>query len=159
MSDFVSERLSPGDRLRVAGPLGTCFYEGVDPGQPMALVGAGTGLAPLMGILRDALRRGHHGPIRLYHGARERAGLYLHDPLEALAAKRENFTYVPRALSEPGPEGGDVAAAVLEQEVALKETAFFLCGGERLVSRLKRDLFMKGASLKQIQSDVFLPAN
>ena len=159
MSGFVSEQLSPGDRLHVAGPLGTCFYEGVDPDQPMALVGAGTGLAPLMGILRDALRRGHRGPIRLYHGARERAGLYLHDPLEALAAKRENFTYVPRALSEPGLEGGDVAAAVLEQERALKETAFFLCGGERLVSRLKRDLFMKGANLKEIRSDVFAPAN
>ena len=159
MSGFVSEQLSPGDRLHVAGPLGTCFYEGVDPGQPMALVGTGTGLAPLMGILRDALRRGHRGPIRLYHGARERAGLYLHDPLEALAAKRENFTYVPRALSEPGLEGGDVAAAVLEQEVALKETAFFLCGGERLVGQLKRDLFINGASLKQIRSDVFAPAN
>ena len=64
-----------------------------------------------------------------------------------------------RALSEPGLEGGDVAAAVLEQEVALKETAFFLCGGERLVGRLKRDLFMKGASLKQIRSDVFVPAS
>ena len=29
MSGFVSEQLSPGDRLHVAGPLGTCFYEGV----------------------------------------------------------------------------------------------------------------------------------
>ena len=46
---------------------------------------------------------------------------------------------------------------MLEQERALKETAFFLCGGERLVSRLKRDLFMKGANLKQIRSDVLRP--
>jgi CDP-4-dehydro-6-deoxyglucose reductase, E3 len=158
MSGFISERLSPGDRLHVAGPLGTCVYEGVDPDQPMALVGAGTGLAPLIGILRDALSRGHRGPIRLYHGAREPAGLYLHDHLDALASTRENFTYVPRVLSEPSPHAGDVAAAVLEQERSLKETAFYLCGGERLVARLKRDLYMKGASLKQIRSDVFLPA-
>ena len=48
---------------------------------------------------------------------------------------------------------------MLEQELALKETAFFLCGGERLVGRLKRDLYMKGANLKQIRSDVFLQAS
>lgn len=158
MSGFVADQLSSGDRLRVAGPLGTCFYEGVDPDQPVTLVGAGTGLAPLVGILRDALRRGHRGPIRLYHGARERKGLYLHDLLEALAAKRDNFVYVPRVLNDSRPHGGDVAAAVLEQENALADTAFFLCGGERLVGRLKRDLFMKGAALKQIRSDVFAPA-
>lgn len=157
MSGFISERLAPGDRLRVAGPLGTCVYEGVDPDQPMALVGAGTGLAPLIGILRDALRRGHRGPIRLYHGARERSGLYLHDELDELAARRENLAYIPRALGDPAPQGGDIAAAVLEQEKALKDTAFFLCGGEGLVGRLKRELFLNGASLKQIRSDVFLP--
>ncbi len=155
MSGFVSERLSVGDRLHVAGPRGTCFYEGVDPDQPITLVGAGTGLAPLLGILRDALRRGHRGPIRLYHGARSRAGLYLNDELEALAAAQDAVTYIPRALGEAG---GDVAAAVLEQESALPQTAFFLCGGERLVARLKRELFMKGASLRQIRSDIFLPA-
>ncbi len=155
MSGFVSERLSVGDRLHVAGPRGTCFYEGLDSDQPITLVGAGTGLAPLLGILRDALRRGHRGPIRLYHGARTRAGLYLHDHLEELAAAQDNVAYIPRALADAS---GDIAETVLEQETALAQTAFFLCGGEGLVSRLKRALFMKGASLRQMRSDVFLPA-
>jgi CDP-4-dehydro-6-deoxyglucose reductase, E3 len=158
MSGLIAERLAPGHRMHVAGPLGTCVYAGIDPDQPICLVGSGTGLAPLVGILRDAWRRGHRGPIRLYHGVRAPDGLYLHDHLDALARERKNFTYAPRALSVPSPEGGDVAAAVLERETALAETAFFLCGGERLVARLKRELYLKGAPLKQLRSDVFAPA-
>ncbi len=158
MSKFIAEELAPGGQVHIAGPLGTCIYEGVDPDQPMALIGSGTGLAPLLGVMRDALRRGHRGPIRLYHGAREREGLYLHDHLEALTETHANLSYVPRVLSDVGPQGGDVARAALEREDALPHTAFFLCGGEKLVGRLKRDLYMKGASLKQIRSDMFLPA-
>lgn len=158
MSKLVAEELAPGRRMRIAGPLGTCVYEGIDPDQPMALIGSGTGLAPLVGVLRNALRRGHRGSIRLYHGAREPDGLYLHDDLGALANKRENFTYIPRVLNDPAPGNGDVAAAVLKLETTLGDTAFFLCGGERLVARLKRELYLKGASLKQLRSDVFLPA-
>jgi CDP-4-dehydro-6-deoxyglucose reductase, E3 len=159
MSRLIAERLAPGHRMHVAGPLGTCVYEGIDPDQPICLAGSGTGLAPLVGILRDAWRRGHRGPIRLYHGVRQHDDLYLHDQLEALARERENFAYVPRVLSVPSPEGGDVAAAVLERETAPADTVFFLCGGERLVSRLKRELYLKGAPLKQLRADAFVPAS
>ncbi|CAJ0865678.1 CDP-4-dehydro-6-deoxyglucose reductase, E3 [freshwater sediment metagenome] len=159
MSRRLMAEMKPGHRLHVAGPRGTCFYEGVDPDQPMALIGAGTGLAPLYGVLRDALRQGHRGPIRLYHGARDRTGLYLADELHALAKTRDNVDYIAAALDPDSPYGGDLAALALAEEAAhLKQTAYFLCGGENFVRRLKRDLFMAGASMKAIRSDAFSPA-
>jgi len=158
MSQHVMQELAPGHRLHVAGPSGTCFYEGVDPDQPLVLIGAGTGLAPLYGVLRDALARDHRGPIRLYHGARDSRGLYLRDELEALAGARDNIAYRPCALDPDAPHGGDVSAVALESEDSLADSAFFLCGGENLVKRMKRELFMRGASLKSIRSDVFTPA-
>jgi CDP-4-dehydro-6-deoxyglucose reductase, E3 len=88
MSRMIAEDLSCGDRLAISGPRGSCFYEGIDPEQPLILAGTGTGLAPLWGILRDALRRGHQGPIRLYHGALDRDGLYHDEHLLRLAACR-----------------------------------------------------------------------
>jgi CDP-4-dehydro-6-deoxyglucose reductase, E3 len=159
MSRRLMAEMKPGHRLHVAGPRGTCFYEGVDPEQPLALIGAGTGLAPLYGVLRDALRQGHRGPIRLYHGARSSKGLYLTDELRALAQARNNFDYIAAALDPDAPFGGDIAAlALAEEKPRLTQTAYFLCGGENLVGRLKRDLFMAGASMKAIRSDVFSPA-
>ncbi len=159
MSQRLLSDLKPGHTLHVAGPRGSCFYEGVDPDQPMALIGAGTGLAPLYGVLRDALRQGHRGPIRLYHGARDAKGLYLADGLQAIAQARDNFDYIAATLDPNAPFGGDLAALALAQETPhLKHTAYFLCGGENLVRRLKRDLFMAGASMKAIRSDAFSPA-
>ncbi len=157
MSRRLTERLAPGHRLHVAGPSGVCFYEDVDADQPLVLIGAGTGLAPLYGVLRDALKRGHRAPIRLYHGARDASGLYLRGELEALAARHDNVVYRPCALDPSGPLGGDVAALALEAESGLEHSAFFLCGGENLVKRLKRELFMRGASLRSIRSDIFTP--
>ncbi|QGM99770.1 2Fe-2S iron-sulfur cluster binding domain-containing protein [Methylocystis parvus] len=155
MSRHVREILAPGHKLQIAGPRGTCFYEGVEKDQPLILIGAGTGLAPLYGVLRDALRKEHRGPIRLYHGARERKGLYLMDELAALAKTRDNVDYLPATLDS----GGDIAALALEAEKSrAAHSAFFLCGGEALVKRLKRDFFMSGASMKAIRSDVFTPA-
>ncbi len=155
MSRRLTDGLRPGHKLHIAGPRGSCFYEGVNKDQPLTLIGAGTGLAPLYGVLRDALQRGHRGPIRLYHGARGANGLYLADELRALAKAHGHFVYIPAALDA----GGDVAALALEAEApSAADSAFFLCGGENLVKRLKRDLFMAGASLKAIRSDAFMPA-
>jgi CDP-4-dehydro-6-deoxyglucose reductase, E3 len=155
MSRRLRLDLKPGDKLRLAGPRGTCFYEGVDKDQPLTLIGAGTGLAPLYGVLRDALSRGHRGPIRLYHGARARNGLYLSHELTALARAHENVAYIPAALDD----GGDIAALAVQAEAGqAARAAFYLCGGENLVKRLKRDLFMAGAGMKAIRSDVFTPA-
>lgn len=155
MSRHLRETIVPGHKVHVAGPRGTCFYEGVDKDQPLILIGAGTGLAPLYGVLKDALRQGHRGPIRLYHGAREGRGLYLTDTLQALAMARDNVEYIPATLDT----GADVAALALEAEKdRAAHSAFFLCGGEALVKRLKRDLFMSGASLKAIRADAFTPA-
>ncbi|MBM3576818.1 MAG: 2Fe-2S iron-sulfur cluster binding domain-containing protein [Alphaproteobacteria bacterium] len=158
MSRHLAENLQPGDKMHVAGPSGSCFYEGVNLDQPMLLIGAGTGLSPIYGVLRDALHKGHRGPIRLYHGARSHKGLYLSDELQALSHARDNFNYRPCAFDPSAPHGGDVAATALEAEQSVSEAAIFLCGGENLVKRLKRELFMRGASLKNIRSDAFTPA-
>jgi CDP-4-dehydro-6-deoxyglucose reductase, E3 len=157
MSRMIVEELSLGDRLAVSGPRGSCFYEDIEPDQPLVLAGTGTGLAPLWGM-RDALRRGHHGPIRLYHGARDRDGLYHAGHLRRVAEARKNFCYQPCVFGEPGPNVGDLAAAVIEGELQPAEAAFLLCGDQDLVGRLKRALFLKGAKLGRLRADAFLAA-
>lgn len=158
MSGMVAETLACGDRLSISNPSGVCFYEGADPDRPIVLAGAGTGLAPLWGIVRDALEQKHKGPIRLYHGARERSGLYLADELSALAERHANFSYRPCVLSDFEFGASDLASSVVDAEADPANTDFFLCGGANLVSRLKRDLYLKGAKLQRLRTDIFLPA-
>jgi len=92
--------------------------------QPMLLVATGTGLAPLLGIARDALQDGHSGEIHLYHGSRHPLGLYLRERLIELAAHHENFHYIG-CLSGPERVAGTAQGRAHEIAFGLHE---HLCG-------------------------------
>ena len=101
MSGWVHDHAQPGDVVSIMGPFGECFYVPGQPERPLLLAGTGTGLAPLWGVVQDALAHRHTGPIHLFHGAIEPSGLYLRDELRHLAAQFANVTYSPVVLEIP----------------------------------------------------------
>jgi NAD(P)H-flavin reductase len=158
MSGWIFGSLRAGQRVEIQGPNGTCFYLPRDRAQPLLLIGTGTGLAPLLGIVRDALSRGHTGPIRLYHGSRSEGGLYMDGTLAALSARAPNFSYA-RCVSGDAARGGlragradDLAFADLP---ALGGWGVFLCGNPPMVESAKKRAYLAGADLKDIHADPF----
>lgn len=156
MSGRLSSATALGDRMTLAGPSGVCCYDAVDPDQPLVLAGAGTGLAPLWGVLHDALAHGHRAPITLHHGALTAEGLYLVEPLQALERAHPGFRYLP-AVRAIDPVRGDLVQAVSGAETA-REALHLLCGDGALVKSMQRKLFLGGVPLKQIRADPFLAA-
>ena len=155
MSEWIRSHSRAGDSVRVQGPSGDCFYiPGSDREQPLLLVGTGTGLAPLYGILRDALSAGHTGPIHLLHGAVRAEGLYLQGELRSIAAEHSNVRYVPSLLESDGP----IDQLVLKQFRNLEGWRAYLCGDPAIVQTLKKKLFLQGMDLRNIHADAFLPA-
>ena len=161
MSGWLRAEARPGDAVRIQGPAGECFYVSGRPEQPLLLAGTGTGLAPLYGIVRDALEEGHAGPIWLFHGARNPRGLYLVEELRELAARHPNLHYRPSVLEGRLEEGVQVGAldALIRAECP-KPVGWraFLCGNPELVQSLRKKLFLAGLSLKDIHADAFLPS-
>lgn len=161
MSGWLRTEARPGDTVRIQGPAGECFYVPGRPEQPLLLAGTGTGLAPLYGIVRDALEEGHAGPIWLFHGARNPRGLYLVEELRELAARHPNLHYLPSVLEGRLEEGVHVGAldALIRAECP-KPVGWraFLCGNPELVLSLRKKLFLAGLSLKDIHADAFLPS-
>ncbi|HHH36205.1 MAG TPA: 2Fe-2S iron-sulfur cluster binding domain-containing protein, partial [Gammaproteobacteria bacterium] len=159
MSGWICEDLEPGMTLTVEGPLGDCYYLPGAPDTPLLLVGTGTGLAPLWGILRDALARGHEAPIHLYHGSYEAGGLYLVESLRALDAAHDNFHYTP-CVDEGDENAGFAIGRADRQAMAahpdLKGWRVYLCGHPRMVETMKRQAFLAGASLGDIYADPFV---
>ena len=159
MSGWLFEQARTGERVRVRGPAGDCFYTTGNPAQPLLLVGTGTGLAPLAGICRDALAHGHAGPIHLYHGSRTREGLYLQSELDALRRSHSNLHY-----STIVPEEDDTStAAALIQVIARAHPSLtgwrgFVCGNPPAVAALKKKLFLSGMSSREIFADAFIEA-
>lgn len=159
VSRWIHEELRIGQTVEIKGPAGDCYYQPGNPEQAMLLIGTGSGLAPLYGIVRDALDQGHAGPIRLFHGSRDRRGLYLMGELRELAGQYPNFEYVPCVS---GPEVPPGFAAGRAHEVALREVPnlknwrMFLCGHPDMVKLAKKKAFLAGASMKDIHADAFL---
>jgi NAD(P)H-flavin reductase/ferredoxin len=159
-SEWVHNDLKVGDRLSVSEPLGHCFYIPERKQQGILLVGTGSGLAPLVGILDDALLQGHSGPIYLFHGSRVKDDLYRIDELQQLAEQTPNFYYRPciSGENEKIPENfnrgraNDVALSAIPD---LSGWRVFLCGHPDMINQMKRDAFLKGASMADIYTDAF----
>ena len=158
MSNWICDGLRTGAPVDIQGPHGSSFYVPGRSEQPMLLIGNGTGLAPLLGILRDGLHDGHRGPIRLYHGSRHAEGLYRADELRALAARSPNFGYVP-CLSgpdvAPGCRAGRAEAVAFADLPQLAGWRVFLCGYPPMVHAARKQAYLAGASLDDIHADPF----
>lgn len=153
-----------GDTLHIRGPAGDCFYaDSEDKHFPMLLAGTGTGLAPLYGIVRDALARGHQGPMTLLHGGRTADQLYYINELQALAQTYPQLSYYPCAIEADAPalERGihrGALESILDQEVdssKLGQTRVYLCGNPDFVHKLRKRIYLKGAKSSNIHCDPF----
>lgn len=158
MSNWIHDDVDDGQVIDIQGPAGDCFYVSGRPEQPLLLIGTGTGLAPLLGIVRAALASGHAAPIELYHGSRSFGGLYLRDVLGDLADASPNFRYLPCLSGGVVPDGIRPRRA---DEVAfgdhedLRGWRVFICGSPPMVHAAKKRAYLGGASLPDIFADPF----
>jgi NAD(P)H-flavin reductase/ferredoxin len=161
MSTWLHDEARVGERVSVMGPSGECFYVPGKEEQPLLLVGTGTGLAPLYGILKDALRHGHRGPIHLFHGALHEGGLYLIEELRRLVDRHSHFAYTPAVLHGNETEHlavGAIDHVVLKRFPKLSGWRGYVCGDPSLVQSLKKKLFLSGMASRDIYADAFLPS-
>lgn len=161
MSGWLANEARAGSPVSVQGPSGNCFYTAENSEQTLVLAGTGTGLAPLYGILRDALRQGHKGPIWLFHGALNTGGLYLVSDLQAHAARHSNFTYIPSVLAGEAAAGlavGPLDECIKTAVPSLARCRAYVCGDPGLVNGLRMKLFLAGMPSKAIYADAFVPS-
>ena len=159
VSGWVAEKLQTGNTVTIGQAAGECSYIAGRAEQPLLMIGTGTGLAPLVGIARDALQQGHSGPIHLYHGSSAAEGLYLVDELKSMDAANANFHYHPCVSRGEPPQGvraGRAADVALTEFGNLSGWRVFLCGREDMVKAMQKKTFLAGASMQDIFADAFV---
>jgi NAD(P)H-flavin reductase len=165
MSEWLAGAL--GEPVTLRGPFGECFYFDHEPQRPLLLAGTGTGLAPLLGVVRAALAAGHQAPIHLYHGSATVAGLYLRQELSTLAASapRLQVTCSVLAADEDAADaelpGCPVIAKpldrlILDDPLDFADCRVYLCGNPELVARLRQRVYLSGAPRARIHCDAFV---
>lgn len=147
----AARQLQVGDSLRLGELRGGALHYDPDWQQrPLVLLGSGTGLAPLYGVLREALRQEHQGNIRLLHSASHRSEHYLAAELQALEASHPQ-------LQIQQVEAAELPAALAELRLVSRQTLALLCGQPATVETFSRRLYLAGLPRNQLFADLFLP--
>ncbi|HKG38166.1 MAG TPA: ferredoxin reductase [Conexibacter sp.] len=106
VSPYLADELQPGDELELRGPIGGPFTWEAGDGGPLLLVGGGSGLVPLMAMLRHHERAGSHVDTRLLVSVRTLDDLLFREELGRHAA-RAGVT-VEVTLTREQPDGWGV---------------------------------------------------
>ncbi len=158
MSHWIFDELQEGDELEFQGANGTSYYTFDNIRQNILMVGTGTGLAPLIGIIRDALYSNHQGEIYLYHGSRYKEEVYLQDTLAELSQQYANFHFKQCVSNNGTPTAGvttRACQAALAEHPELKGWRVYLCGTPGMVHSMKENVAALGVAENQIHIDPF----
>lgn len=159
VSSYVFETLKVGDKVRVSGPLGTSYLRRKHQG-PMLCICGGSGLAPVLSIIRGALAAGMKNDMYIYFGVRSAQDIYATDILNELVRSHpwvRIHTVVSHGPAPAGARQGLVTEAVMEDFKTLTGFRAYLCGPPVMVEAASLLVKGRGIEAEHIYADAFYP--
>lgn len=164
-STHANEQLKKGDTLDVMPPMGK-FYTALDPSNKKQYTGfaAGSGITPLLSIIKTTLRTEPHSSFTLVYGNRNRHSIIFKEELEALKnlyIDRFRVIYIlSREKTDAAVNFGRIDAdkcnELCNKNLDINKTdAFFLCGPEDMIFSVKEQLEKLGVDEKKIHFELF----
>lgn len=165
VSGYLNEGVAVGDELEVRGPIGGYFvWRGEASAPPLLLVGGGSGVVPLMAMLRHRQRLGVRTPAVLLFSVRTPEEVIYQAELEAMVQADPSFTLLLDYTRQapPGWAGYQrrIDAVMLAEVVArFGETKpqAFVCGPTGLVESVANGLQTAGLPSENILTERFGP--
>jgi ferredoxin-NADP reductase len=147
VSPYFHEVAQAGDSFEIRGPFGGYFNWTVADGGPILLIGGGSGVVPLMSILRHRAALGSQAPVVLLFGARTMADAPFAGELETLEAGGQGFHLFFALSREParrpqdmsGRIDGGIIGRALAALTATPHTTY-VCGSNRFVEAVTTHL-------------------
>lgn len=160
---YLTEELGDGDGLELRGPIGGWFAWDAGEGGPLLLVAGGSGLAPLMAIVRHRKAVGSDTPVRLLFSSRSYEEIIFREELEGLAAEDETLEVI-QTLTRSVPEGWQgydrrIDRAMLNEVVfpPQEQPLAFVCGPTPLVETVATALVGLGHDPARVKTERFGP--
>jgi ferredoxin-NADP reductase len=163
VSPYLHDVLVAGDQLEVRGPIGGYFVWDVSQGGPLLLIAGGSGIVPLMAMLRHRKAQGCAIPARLLYSTRSPGDVIYRDELDALARAGGGleiiFTFtrtVPANWSGYHRRIDPTMVAAVKAPLGDGIRAY-VCGPTQLVEAVSDALVMSGEPAEAIRTERFGP--
>ncbi|MBX5444137.1 ferredoxin reductase [Sphaerobacter sp.] len=163
VSPYLADELRPGDFLELRGPIGGWFTWETREGGPLLLVAGGSGIAPLMAMLRHRAAWRSPVPVRLLYSSRSAQDIIYREELERLAANDPDLAVI-HTLTRAQPKGWTGYRRRIDREM-LNEIAWapeerpraFVCGPTPLVEAVATLLVDLGYDPASVKTERFGP--
>ena len=158
VTSYVFDQIKLGDVIRVSGPLGTAYLRTRHEG-PLLCVAGGTGLAPILSIVRGAIAANMDNPIHLYFGVRSPQDIYRLDQLKVLQtlhpALKLNVIVTTDDGGTSGRRTGLVTEAIAEDIPDFQGWRAYVCGAPPMVEATAALLRQRHMDENHIHADAF----
>jgi ferredoxin-NADP reductase len=161
VSPYLVGELRLGDKLELRGPIGGFFVWRAGDNRPLFLIGGGSGVVPLMAMLRHRERMNSKAPARLLYSSRTFADIIYHEELDRLAAAGDGIE-VFHTLTREKPQGWKgftrrVDQAMMQEVAWPKEQmpAVYICGPTTFVEAAASLLVTMGYPPISIKTERF----
>jgi ferredoxin-NADP reductase len=164
VSSYLVGEIRAADRLEVRGPIGGYFvWKPSFPGA-LVLVAGGSGIAPLMAMLRQRARTGHPDPALLLYSSREVDDVIFREELQRMSAADPTFRLVETLTRRwpkdwPGLSGRIDRAMLTDLGIPrLRSPNVYVCGPTGLVEATASALVDTGVEAARIRTERFGPS-
>jgi ferredoxin-NADP reductase len=161
VSPYLVDEAREGDLIEVRGPIGGYFVWEASEQAPLLLVAGGSGVVPLMSMLRHRARAGGSPPARLVYSSRTLADVIYREELDDLAGRGDGLE-VFHTLTREQPEGWTGFARRVDTELlrevawpATEQPAVYVCGSTRFVDAAADGLLGLGYDPLSIRTERF----
>jgi ferredoxin-NADP reductase len=163
VSSYLCEELREGDPLEIRGPVGGYFVWKTAMDSPLFLIAAGSGIAPMMAMLRHRHSSGSRTPVRLLYSSRSPEEAIYRDDLEEMSSSDPAFEMIhtfTRAAPQTWKGYRRRVDIQLLREVAWPtsvEPAIYVCGPTSFVETVADGLIELGYQPERVRTERFGP--
>jgi ferredoxin-NADP reductase len=163
VSPFLTGELAVGDRFELRGPIGGYFTWSAEVGGPLQLVAGGSGVVPLMAMIRHRARIGARASARLLYSSRTRDAIIYRRELDRLARDDDElwvvYTLTRESAADWHGRTGRVDRAMLDAVGFAPEEGphVYVCGPTPFVENVANLLVAQGHPPSRIKTERFGP--
>ncbi|OZD77404.1 oxidoreductase [Rhodococcus sp. 05-339-2] len=159
MSTYLNDTAAVGDKISFTGPHGSFFLR--EAQRPALLLAGGTGLAPILSILRTLAAESSNRPVHLVYGVSTDDDVVQLDELADLASALDSFTW-DHCVSDPrttATNKGYVTALLTDAHLNGGDVAVYLCGPPPMVEAVRMHFTEAGIEPTGFYYEKFAPSS
>jgi ferredoxin-NADP reductase len=168
VSSYFHEAVELGDKIELRGPIGGHFTWNPIPAKPVVMIAGGSGIAPIMSMIRHRSAIAEKGPLLVMFSARTEADIIFVTELESIAANDPSFHLIialtrsdeVASSNRPIRRFCRIDRAMIESAIsnfAVHPSRFYICGGSSFVEAIANHLLDLGTRNNSIRTERFGP--